>query len=160
MTLDELIAHKFVPREQVLHQQKLRKGCLVFTNGVFDLVHPGHLDYLSRAREMGDQLWIGLNSDDSVRRLKGPERPVNPQSDRLALLVCLEFVDYLTIFTEDTPEGLLADLRPDIHIKGGDYAPEDLPEKAVVEKHGGRVCILPFREGYSSTKIIQRIQGR
>ena len=131
---------------------------LVFTNGCFDLLHPGHISYLMRARELGNFLWIGLNTDESVRKLKGLKRPVNSELTRSILLASLFFVDAVTIFDEDTPIHLLEEIHPDIHIKGGDYNKEDLPEYNTVIEYGGRVEILPFIEGESTTGLIKKIK--
>ncbi|TGL59441.1 D-glycero-beta-D-manno-heptose 1-phosphate adenylyltransferase [Leptospira sarikeiensis] len=141
--------------EQIRKQKKI-----VFTNGVFDLIHKGHLTYLSQARDLGDCLWIGINSDSSVKRLKGPERPVNPEEDRALLLSCLSFVDYISVFTEDTPLELISRVAPHIHVKGGDYDLEALPETPLVRKLGGEVRILPFVPGFSSTDLIRRIRQK
>jgi glycerol-3-phosphate cytidylyltransferase len=131
---------------------------LVFTNGCFDLLHPGHISYLMRARELGNFLWIGLNTDESVRKLKGQKRPVNSELTRSILIASLFFVDAVTIFDEDTPIHLLEEIHPDIHIKGGDYNKEDLPEYNTVIEYGGRVEILPFIEGESTTGLIKKIK--
>ena len=146
-------------REQI---QTARNGkTLVFTNGVFDILHAGHVDYLERARELGDILVVALNSDESVRRLgKGPERPVNELADRTRLIGALRCVDFVLNFGDDTPEALIADLRPDIHVKGGDYRSEDLPETKIVKAYGGKVVILPFLEGRSTTSILKKISGQ
>ncbi|EQA43644.1 bifunctional protein RfaE, domain II [Leptospira broomii serovar Hurstbridge str. 5399] len=132
---------------------------IVFTNGVFDLMHKGHLTYLAQASELGDFLWIGLNSDSSVKKIKGPERPINPEEDRAFLLVCLSFVSAVTVFAEETPIELISRIRPDIHTKGGDYDRETLPETPLVRSLGGEVQILPFIQGFSSTEIIRKIRG-
>lgn len=129
---------------------------VVFTNGCFDLLHKGHIHTLSRARDLGDLLIVGLNSDDSVRRLKGPSRPVNSQLDRAFLLSALCCVDYVTLFAEDTPVETIRILAPSIHVKGGDYRAEDLPEKEAVESQGGKIVVLPFEKGYSTTQILER----
>ena len=131
---------------------------LVFTNGCFDLLHPGHISYLMKARELGNFLWIGLNTDESVRKLKGQKRPVNSELTRSILLASLFFVDAVTIFDEDTPIHLLEEIHPDIHIKGGDYNKEDLPEYNTVIEYGGRVEILPFIVGESTTGLIKKIK--
>jgi rfaE bifunctional protein nucleotidyltransferase chain/domain len=131
---------------------------LVFTNGCFDLLHPGHISYLMRARELGNFLWIGLNTDNSVKKLKGPKRPVNSELTRSILIASLFFVDAVTLFDEDTPIHLLEEIHPDIHIKGGDYNKEDLPEYNTVIEYGGRVEILPFIEGESTTGLIKKIK--
>lgn len=135
-----------------------RKGkVLVFTNGVFDILHAGHVTYLEAARELGDMLVVGLNTDASVRRLgKGPERPLNTLEDRARVVGALRCVDGVLSFDEDTPERLIGELKPDIHVKGGDYKPEDMPETKVVEAYGGKVVILPLLPGRSTTNLILR----
>ncbi len=147
----ELAAH--------LHGPAFVGKTIVFTNGVFDLLHSGHVSYLNRARDLGDLLVMGVNSDASVRRLnKGPERPLNRLEDRMLVLAGLACVDYLVGFEEDTPIETLEILRPQIHCKGGDYRPEDLPETPTVEAGGGRVVVLPFVPGYSTTGIVKRMR--
>jgi rfaE bifunctional protein nucleotidyltransferase chain/domain len=131
---------------------------LVTTNGCFDLLHTGHVKYLQDAAMLGDILVVGINSDAGVSRLKGPSRPIRHEQDRVLLISSLKTVDYAFVFHEDDPCAFLSILKPDIHVKGGDYAPEDLPETAVVESFGGRVVIVPFTEGYSTTRLIDAIQ--
>lgn len=145
----------------VQEAQLIRKGQrLVFTNGVFDLLHAGHVRYLAQARALGDQLIVGVNSDASVRRLnKGPERPLNPAEDRVAVLEALRAVDGAVVFDEDTPIELIRLLEPEIHVKGGDYTKDQLPETAIVEAYGGRVEILPFLDGRSTTDLVRRLRG-
>ncbi|ARV57478.1 hypothetical protein BZZ01_01465 [Nostocales cyanobacterium HT-58-2] len=137
-------------------------GCkIVFTNGCFDIIHAGHVSYLQRAKALGDILIIGVNSDDSIRRLKGPTRPINPLEDRIQVLAALGCVDYLIPFEEDSPSHLIRKLRPDIYVKGGDYTKETLPETPAVEEYGGEIVFLPFLENRSTTNIIERIsQGK
>lgn len=131
---------------------------LVFTNGVFDILHAGHVRYLREARALGDLLIVGLNSDASVRRLgKGPNRPINGLADRMAVLSELRCVDAVVPFEEDTPEALIAALRPEIHVKGGDYRADDLPEAKIVRGYGGEVVILPLLEGRSTTNTLRRL---
>ncbi len=129
---------------------------LVFTNGCFDIMHRGHVQLLVRARELGDRLLVGLNSDSSTRRLKGSGRPLQPEIDRAACLAALECVDAVVVFDEDTPSDLIAALQPEIMVKGGDYSPESLPERDVVEAGGGRIVILPYVEGLSTTELLER----
>jgi D-glycero-beta-D-manno-heptose 1-phosphate adenylyltransferase len=131
---------------------------VVFTNGVFDLVHIGHLTYLSKAAEQGDKLIIGLNSDASVKRIKGESRPINDQDSRAALLASLFFVDAVVIFEEDTPLNLITALLPDVLIKGADYAIEDIVGGKEVMTNGGEVKTITFVDGYSSTNIIKKIR--
>jgi glycerol-3-phosphate cytidylyltransferase len=133
---------------------------LVFTNGVYDVLHAGHVRLLAQARALGDLLVVGLNSDASARRLgKGPDRPVNGLEDRMSVVAALRPVDFVVEFDEDTPVELIGSMRPDIHVKGGDYRAEDLPESAVVESYGGRVVVLPLIEGLSSTATLRKLRG-
>ena len=136
-----------------------REARIVFTNGCFDLLHRGHVEYLFQARELGDALIIGLNTDDSVSRLKGPGRPVTSEVDRAVVLAGLACVDAITFFDEDTPRDLIAGLLPDVLVKGGDYRPEDIVGRAEVEAAGGRTVVLPFLPGRSSTEILQRLNA-
>lgn len=140
--------------EQTLALRQNRR--LIFTNGVFDVLHAGHVRYLAQAREMGDLLIVGVNTDETVRKLKGPTRPVNPLEDRIAVLEALRAVDGAVPFAEDTPVELIGLLKPDVHVKGGDYEVERLPETPVVRAYGGEVVILPFLEGRSTTGILAR----
>jgi rfaE bifunctional protein nucleotidyltransferase chain/domain len=132
---------------------------IVFTNGVFDLVHIGHLTYMAKAAELGHKLIIGLNSDASVKRLKGESRPINKQDSRALLLASLFFVDAVVVFEEDTPLNLISTLLPDILVKGGDYAIENMVGAKEVMANGGEVKTLDFVDGYSSTSIINQIKG-
>jgi rfaE bifunctional protein nucleotidyltransferase chain/domain len=134
---------------------------VVWTNGCFDLFHAGHARSLRDARVLGDALVVGVNSDDSVRRLKGPGRPVLPASERAELVASLACVDYVVVFGEDTPEECIRLLRPQVHCKGADYAPpvgKPAPEAALVESYGGRVAYLPLVEGISTTELICRVR--
>jgi D-glycero-beta-D-manno-heptose 1-phosphate adenylyltransferase len=131
---------------------------VVFTNGCFDLLHYGHIHYLAQAREEGDRLVIGLNSDASVQRLKGAGRPINPETTREFLLAALECVDLVVVFEQDTPLELIQLLRPDVLVKGGDYRPEDIVGAQEVLAGGGQVKTLPFVEGHSTTAIAQKIR--
>ena len=131
---------------------------VVFTNGCFDILHVGHIKTLTRAKSEGSKLIVGVNSDSSVQRLKGPTRPVNSELDRAQLLAALRCVDAVVIFEEDTPIELLEVVRPHVHVKGGDYRVDDLPEKGVVEKHGGRIVIIDLVPGRSTTNLIQKTQ--
>lgn len=135
-------------------------GTIVFTNGVFDILHAGHVTYLEAARALGDVLVVGLNSDASVRRLKGPSRPVNAQGDRATVLGALRCVDHVVMFEDDTPLRVITELIPDILVKGGDYTRDTVVGADVVEQHGGRVVIIPLLEGRSTTSIIARSQGK
>jgi len=135
------------------------RGPVVFTNGVFDLIHPGHVDVLIAARAAGDALLVGVNSDASVRRLKGAERPVRGQAERALVLAALESVDAVAIFDEDTPLELINATRPDVIVKGGDYTPEAVVGRREVESWGGRVVILPLTPGQSTTAIIEKLRA-
>ena len=130
---------------------------IVSTNGVFDVLHIGHARYLQEARDLGDLLVVGINSDACTRRLKGPPRPFVPQQERAELLAALRCVDYVTIFDEPTPEALLEVIRPRYHAKGGDYHVEMMPETAIVRHYGGEVIALPFVEGRSTTELTEKI---
>lgn len=145
--------------KQLVEILKSQNKKVIFTNGCFDILHVGHLRYLNEAKKQGDVLIIGVNSDASVKRLKGESRPINNQFDRAEMLSGLKAVDYTVIFEEDTPEELIAILKPSIHVKGGDYKKEDLPETKIVESYGGEVRILSFVEGKSTTNIVKKIQG-
>lgn len=133
----------------------------VFTNGVFDVLHAGHVDLLERARALGDTLIVGMNTDESVRSLgKGPDRPINGLEDRARVVGALRCVDFVVSFGEHTPERILADLKPSVHVKGGDYVADELPEAAVVRAYGGEIVILPLLPGRSTTGILERVRGQ
>lgn len=142
----------------VIAAEKEKGHKIVLTNGCFDILHAGHVRYLAAARAVGDVLVLGLNSDESVRMLKGPTRPVNTERDRAEVIDGLKSVDYVVIFGEKTAEAIVRDVRPDYYAKGGDYSVESLPESQAVSEVGGKVVFLPFVEGKSSTKIIQKIE--
>ena len=137
-----------------LRQQGKR---IVFTNGCFDLLHPGHISTLLQARALGDVLVVGLNSDESVKRLKGRKRPILNQTERATILAALEAIDYVTIFDDDTPRTLILQLRPDVLVKGGDWSTEAIVGKEEVEAWGGKVALIPYQEGNSTTNIIERV---
>lgn len=143
----------FVENEDKLHQQKI-----VFTNGCFDLLHCGHITYLAKARELGDVLVLGLNSDASVKRLKGPTRPVNPQDARALVLAALEMIDYVVVFEEDTPYELIAKVKPDVLVKGGDYEIDNIVGGDIVRERGGVVTTIPFVDGFSTTSMINNLK--
>lgn len=130
---------------------------IVFTNGCFDLIHVGHTRYLTEAAKLGDVLVVGLNSDDSVKKIKGGGRPLIPESERAEVLASLSCVDYVVVFDEDRPDELIREIRPDYHVKGGDYSMEEIPEKDLVESLGGKVVLIPEIEGRSTSKIIEKI---
>jgi len=133
---------------------------VVFTNGVFDLIHAGHVDYLSKAKALGDILVVGLNSDDSVKRIKGDKRPILKQDERAFVLTNLKPVDYVVLFEEDTPEKLISEIIPDILVKGADWSVEKIVGKGIVEKHGGKVMNIEFVNNQSTSKIIELIVKR
>jgi rfaE bifunctional protein nucleotidyltransferase chain/domain len=135
-------------------------GRLVFTNGVFDLLHPGHIDVLLAARRQGDALVVGVNTDASVQRLKGPTRPVRALADRIYVLAALGMVDAVVAFDQDTPLELIVRLRPDVLVKGGDYSIETVVGSREVQSWGGHVTIVPLTPGQSTTSIIERLRGR
>ena len=132
---------------------------IVFTNGVFDLLHPGHVRYLQAARAHGDVLIVGLNADASVRRNKGPERPINPEHERAEVLAALACVDAVSIFDEDTPADIIRRVQPDILVKGADWPSDQIVGRDTVEARGGRVILEPVEQGYSTTAIIDACRG-
>ena len=158
MSLQKILALEDLLAQRNRLRQENKKT--VFTNGCFDLLHPGHIDYLSRARQMGDVLILGVNSDRSVSKLKGSQRPILTQDERTSLLSGLNSVDYITVFDEDTPHRLIAALLPDVLVKGGDWTMETIVGREEVEATGGRVVALPYLEGQSSTAIVERILHR
>jgi len=133
---------------------------VVFTNGCFDILHAGHVDLLTRAKALGSRLIVGINSDESVRRIKGPDRPLQDQEARKAVLIGLESVDEVVIFDELTPENLIHNIKPDILVKGGDWRPDEIIGADFVKSHGGQVFSLPLVEGFSSSSIVEKIKGR
>lgn len=152
---------EFVPSWDLLTKElNARRAAgarIVSTNGVFDLLHVGHLRYLQAARRCGDLLVVGVNSDACTRLLKGPSRPFIPEAERAEMLAGLQCVDYVTLFDEPTPVRLLATIRPHLHVKGGDYEIDQMPETAVVRQHGGDVITVDFVPAHSSSGIIERI---
>jgi D-beta-D-heptose 7-phosphate kinase/D-beta-D-heptose 1-phosphate adenosyltransferase len=132
---------------------------LVFTNGCFDILHVGHVRYLADARRLGDALLVAINSDRSVRALKGPNRPVMSEAERAEILAALEAVDFVTVFDEESPRSLISEVLPDVLVKGGDYRLNEIHGREEVERAGGRVLSLPFVEGASTTGVIERIKG-
>jgi rfaE bifunctional protein nucleotidyltransferase chain/domain len=148
-------------RHKILSAEEARRaaghGEVVFTNGCFDILHPGHVDYLERARDLGSCLVVGLNSDASVRRLKGPARPVNDQNSRSLVLAGLACVDYVVVFDEDTPYELIKKIRPKVLVKGGDWSVDRIVGSDIVEDGGGKVYSVPLLAGYSTTAVVNRI---
>ena len=138
--------------------QRARKRSVVWTNGVFDVLHIGHLESLRAARAFGDVLVVGVNGDASVRANKGPDRPIFPCAERVALLAALEIVDAILVFDDATPERVLAAVKPDVHVKGADYATKPIPERAIVEAYGGRVELVPLVPGRSTTSILDKLR--
>jgi rfaE bifunctional protein nucleotidyltransferase chain/domain len=155
-------ADKIVSREEAarwVRGQQARGLQVVFTNGCFDLLHPGHVAYLEEARSLGDALVVAVNTDASVRRLgKGGLRPVNPEADRARVLAALAAVDRVVLFGEDTPLEILTELQPDVLVKGGDYQLHEVVGREVVLARGGQVRLLPFRPGYSTSLLVERIR--
>lgn len=154
---------KILPRAELIirrRQWKDNRCCVVFTNGCFDLLHPGHIRLLEQGRALGDLLVVGVNSDASLRGLKGEGRPLVPEAERAEVLAALACVDAVTLFDEPTPRELIAALLPDVLVKGGDWGPDTIVGRAEVEAAGGRVVVLPYFEGYSTTALIAKIAGK
>lgn len=143
--------------EKFIYEMKKQGKKVVFTNGVFDILHVGHLTYLEEAKSFGDILIVGVNSDSSVKVNKGDKRPINSEADRAKMILGLKPVDYAVIFDEKTPIEIITEIKPDIHIKGGDYKKDDLPETPIVESNGGKVEILSFIDNKSTTGVIEKI---
>lgn len=158
-----LVHPKMLSLEQLLPRLeacRAEKKKIVFTNGCYDILHPGHVDLLSRARALGDLLVLGINTDASVRRLeKGDDRPINPYEVRAFVLAHLESVDFVTSFDEDTPVELIRAVQPDVLVKGGDWAPERIAGREIVQARGGSVVSLPLLEGYSTTHLVEHIRA-
>jgi len=156
------MAGRILSRGDLLNERELLRAAgqkLVFTNGVFDLLHVGHVRYLAQARALGDALVVAVNSDRSVRELKGAGRPLTNENDRAEVLAALRAVDYVTIFDDLSPRSLIAELLPDVLVKGGDYLLDQIHGREEVEAAGGRVVSLPFVEGASTTEIVKRIKA-
>lgn len=154
---------KILSREKMLGERERLRAAgtrLVFTNGVFDLLHVGHVRYLSQARSLGDALVVAINSDRTVRELKGPNRPIFNEAERAEILAALKHVDYVTIFDDVSPRSLIATLLPDVLVKGGDYQLDQIHGREEVEAAGGKVISLPFVDGASTTTLIERIRRR
>lgn len=150
---------KIMTAEAAAEWRHTVRGALVFTNGVFDLLHPGHVDVLDRARREGSALIVGVNSDASVKRLKGPERPIRTATERAIVLAGLEAVDAVVVFDQDTPFDLVQVIAPDVIVKGGDYSPETIVGADLVTARGGRVVVIPLVDGHSTTSTIEKLRG-
>ena len=143
----------------IIEKEKKNGKKIGFTNGCFDIIHLGHIRYLKKAKENCDLLVVGVNSDESVKRLgKGEKRPLNPEPARTEVLAALESVDYITVFGEDTPEKLIEEITPDLLFKGGDWKEEDIVGSSHVKSNGGEVIVIPFEEGYSTTALVEKIK--
>lgn len=143
--------------KDVIDIHKNQGKIIVFTNGCFEILHPGHIKLLEEAKNYGDILVVGINSDESVKRIKGEKKLIFDEKSRLKIISALECVDYVTLFNENTPENLIEIIKPHIHVKGGDYKEEELPEAKIVKEYGGKIIILPILEDFSTTQIIQKI---
>ena len=141
-------------------REELTGKKIVFTNGCFDIIHVGHVRYLTAAKSFGDVLIVGLNTDESVKKLKGESRPINNQNDRAEVLLGLKAVDHVIFFCEQTAENLIAEIKPDVYVKGGDYTLDTLPEAKIVQSYGGRVEFINLVQGKSTTNIIKKISAR
>ena len=144
--------------KSILKILKFKNKKIVFTNGCFDIVHRGHAEYLAKARNLGDYMIIGLNSDNSVRRLKGENRPLQDQNSRAIILASFEFVDNVILFEEDTPYELIKFIQPDILVKGADYKPEDVVGYDILQKNGGKVLTIYLVEGYSTSNVVEKMK--
>src|SRR5699024_11200783 len=153
--------HRILTKEELLEEIKIahdRQEKIVMTNGCFDIIHKGHVSYLEAARRLGDRLIVALNSDASVKRIKGPERPIMDEESRASVLASLSSVDWVVLFDEDTPESLINELLPDILVKGSDYEVSDIKGAEAVLNNGGEVKLIDFIDGYSTTKAINKIK--
>ncbi len=158
----ESVQKKIIPPEQLdytIAYWRFKEFRIVFTNGCFDIIHRGHIEYLAKARELGDILVVGLNTDDSVRRLKGDAHPLQDQYSRALILASLRFVSSVILFDEDTPYELINKIQPDILVKGGDYKPEDIVGYDILKKKGGIVKTIEFIDGFSTSSIIRKLDG-
>lgn len=149
--------HPLQELKSLMHQWRLLSKSVVFTNGVFDILHRGHIAVLSEAAKLGDKLIVALNADASVKRLKGKDRPVNNEADRALIMASLVMVDAVVIFREDTPLELIKELKPDVLVKGGDYNEDTIAGAAEVKASGGKVVVIPLEEGYSTTETIKKM---
>ena len=143
---------------EIAAQARAKGRTVVFTNGCFDLLHRGHVHMLREAKRQGDLLIVAMNSDSSVKAIKGPSRPIMPESDRVELIAAMEMVDYVVVYDEPDPYNLIAAIKPNVLAKGGDWSPDKIIGADIVEQHGGRVAVIPYLEGFSTTEIIERIK--
>jgi len=144
----------------IVKRLRKNKKTIVFTNGCFDILHRGHIEYLKKAKKLGDILIVGLNADRSVKRIKGEGRPIQKQSDRLIIITSLSFVDYAILFNESTPINLIKQIKPDVLVKGGDWLKENIVGNNVVSSYGGKVLSIPYLQGKSTSNIISKICGK
>lgn len=156
--IEKKIAYTAEEASNTISMWRFKNDKIVFTNGCFDILHKGHIEYLAKAASLGTKLIIGLNTDNSVKRLKGESRPVNDEKARALLLASLVFVDEVILFDTDTPYDLINKIQPDVLVKGGDYKPEDIVGYDIVKAKGGEVVTLDFIEGYSTTSVIERMK--
>ena len=162
MSYIELTQKKIIPPEQLdytIAYWRFKEFRIVFTNGCFDIIHKGHIEYLAKARELGDILVVGLNTDESVKRIKGNGRPLQDQDSRALILASLSYIGAVIFFNEDTPYELIKKIQPDVLVKGGDYKPEEIVGFDIVQKKGGTVQTIEFIDGLSSSSIIQKLGG-
>jgi rfaE bifunctional protein nucleotidyltransferase chain/domain len=163
MAFHNLLSSKIISQQEIsrfVNAKRFTGKRIVFTNGCFDILHAGHVDYLTQARDLGDILVLGLNTDESVKRLnKGPERPINNQDARAKILAGLGCVDAIVLFNEDTPYELINLVQPDVLVKGDDYKPEAIVGYDIVTARGGKVVTIPFLQGYSTTNIVNKLKG-
>lgn len=158
MSLSKILSRDEMAAER--HRLRENGESLVFTNGCFDVLHPGHVRYLKEARSLGDRLLVAVNSDETVSRLKGPGRPLTPLAERMEIVAALECVDYVVAFEEDTPFEIIEEIVPDVLVKGGDWTTDRIVGRERVEREGGRVLSLPFAPGFSTSGILERIVAR
>lgn len=163
MSFHNLLSSKLISMQEIsrfVNAKRFTGKRIVFTNGCFDILHAGHVDYLTQARDLGDLLVLGLNTDESVKRLnKGPERPINNQEARVKVLAGLGCVDAIVLFNEDTPYELIKLVQPDVLVKGDDYKPEAIVGYDIVTARGGKVVTIPFLQGFSTTNIVNKLKG-
>ena len=162
MQTHNIILSKIYTTEKIIQQSNLwkKKGLkVVFTNGCFDLVHKGHIEILSKSSDLGNKLIVGLNSDISIKKIKGKDRPIIDEKSRAFLLASISFIDAVVLFNEDTPLNLISSIRPDVLVKGGDYNISEIVGQNIVKKNDGEIVLIPFVDGFSSTRIIDKIKN-